>query len=170
MTPIERLRIDQEELRAASAALATLAEQASPPPRAALAAARWRIARMLLRHLPLKDRLVYARLRLHADPAVAATGQRFSDEAGQIYALYEKHAEHWTPERVEREWAAYRVGVKMQQQMLEDRLRREEAELLPHLATAPDVPVTRSPEDRNWAAAGWRFRELLGVESAAAAA
>lgn len=163
MTPIERLSIDQDELRAASAALVALADQPSPPPRAVLNAARWRIARMLLRHLPLKDRLVYARLRCHSDAKIAAVGARFSAEALHIYTLYEQHSERWTPEAVEADWARYRVGVRMQQQMLTDRLEREEAELLPLLNGAPEVPLARSPDDRNWAAAGWRFRELLEV-------
>ena len=167
---IERLFADQEHLRAVSAELLELTQLSEPPERARISGVRWRLARALLRHLPLKDRLVYARLRGHADPAVAEVAQRYSDEAGKLYAMFEQHTAHWTPETVEAGWGAYGASVAQMTAMLDQRIAREEIELLPHLATAPEIEPRRSEGDRNWAADGWRIRALLGIDEAGAAA
>lgn len=164
MTAIERWKSEQAELLAASLALRDLVTGAEVPPSAQLVPTRWRVARALLRYLPSTDRILYARLRLHADPAARATAARFAAEAEAIYQAFEKHLGRWTPEAAAADWAAYRSHVRMQAIMVEDRLRRENAELLPWLATAPELAPARAPGDRNWAGDGWRFRDLLGVD------
>ena len=164
MYSISRLYRDQEELRAVAAELTTLCSQPHPPERTVLRDTRWRLARALLRHLPLKDRMVYSRLRHHPDPAVVAIAVRYSDEAAMLFGQFEAHTERWTPEAVEAEWPTYCLGAKMMAQMLDERIAREEAELLPHLDGAPEVPAERRAGDRNWAGGGWRIRELLGID------
>ena len=165
MSPLQRIAADQAELRTASLALLQLA-QGPVPTRAELVAARWRVARALLRYLPIVDRLVYARLRLHPNRDAVAAVARFSAEAEAIYAHYERHSQRWTPEAALAEWLAYRLAVRAQAMKVRDRLDRELAELIPYLATAPDIAPVRAPTDRNWARDGWRFRDLLGLDDA----
>ncbi len=157
-------------MRAASVALRDLVDQPHPVQRARLAAARWRVARALLRYLPLVDRVVYTRLRLHRDRSATAIADKFAAEAETIYAMFESHAFRWTPDAVEQDWAAYRAAVRNQANLVQNRFDREQAEMLPYLMTAPDVPSTRSPNHRNWAADGWKFRDLLGLDDTASAA
>ncbi|OYY63414.1 hypothetical protein [Sphingomonas sp. 28-62-11] len=167
MTAIERWKSEQAELLAASLALRDLVANAALPQPDRLVPTRWRVARALLRYLPSTDRIIYARLRLHADAAARATANRFAAEAEAIYQAFEKHLGRWTPEAAAADWAAYRTHVRMQAMMVEDRLRRENAELLPFLASAPELEPVRAPGDRNWAGDGWRFRDLLGVDQIA---
>ena len=164
MNPIDRWKTDQAELRAASLALLDLANQPTPPPHAVLIAARWRVARALLRYMPVVDRVVYARLRLHRDREAVAAAARFAEEGAAIYAFYERHSERWTPEAALADWPGYRFAVRGQAQKVQDRLDREVAILLPYLETAPALEPVRAPTDRNWAGDGWRFRDLLGVD------
>ena len=164
VNPIDRWKTDQAELRTASLALLDLVNQPAPP-QAVLIAARWRVARALLRYLPMVDRIVYARLRLHRDHAAVAAVARFSTEAQAIYAHYERHSERWTPEAALADWPAYRMAVRGQAVKVQDRLDRELRELLPYLATAPAIEPVRAPTDRNWAGDGWRFRDLLGLDA-----
>ncbi|MAW99356.1 MAG: hypothetical protein CMN72_06815 [Sphingomonas sp.] len=155
---------DQESLGDALRALCAICARCEPPERAALSEIRWRFARGLMRHLPLKDRIVYSRLRLHPDPAVVAVAERYSAEAHQMYEAFLAYSERWTPEAVEADWAGYCAHMRLMTHGLEERVAREKAELLPHLATAPAVPAERRDGDRNWAADGWRMRELLGID------
>ena len=163
-----RWKSEQAELLAATRALRDLVAETSPPPSERLVTARWRLARALLRYLPTADRVVYARLRLHADVAARTAATRFAGEVEAIYAAFETHVDRWTAQAIDADWPGYRAGIRAQAAIVEDRLRRENAELLPWLATAPDVPATRAPGDRNWAGDGWRFRDLLGVDQLAA--
>lgn len=164
MTGIDRWEQDQGELRAAIAALVEIVDRTVPPPIDTLVAARWRLARALLRYLPIVDRIVYARLRLHADPAAQAAARRFADEAQAIFARFEKHSFDWPPETAIEGWPRYRLAVRGQATLVRDRLDREMAELRPFLTSAPDIPPMRAPGDRNWAGEGWRFRALLGLD------
>ena len=168
MTTIERWMADQNELRAACLALVEMVEAPAPPPADALVAARWRVARTLLRYLPVVDRTVYAPLRLHADRGAVAAVARFSAEAEVIYASFERHSQRWTPEAALGAWLPYRLAVRAQAARVKDRLDRELAELLPYLKTAPRLDPVRAPTDRNWARDGWHFRDLLGLDSPAA--
>lgn len=168
MSVIERWRADQAEVLAASMALRDMVNEAAPPPPERLAAARWRVARSLLRYLPIVDRVVYARLRLHRDPAAARIADRFAAEGATIYAMFEKHSATWTPEAVAADWASYRLAVRQQAALVKARFDRELAEMLPFLETAPDIAPTRRPNDRNWAGDGWKFRAMLGVDGDAA--
>ncbi|OYY71585.1 hypothetical protein [Sphingomonas sp. 28-63-12] len=169
MTAIERWVNEQAELRAATHALRDLVAMAEPPLPVLLIPARWRIARALLRYLPSTDRIIYARLRLHTDPAARATAARFAAEADAIYIAFDKHLDRWTPEAALADWAGYRAHVRRQAAMVDDRLVREKTELLPWLSTAPDLAPARAPGDRNWAGDGWRIRDMLGVDQVLAA-
>lgn len=144
-------------------------EPDSPPPRAGLNALRWRFARTLLRHLPHKDRLVYARLRCHADPAVAATARRYADEAALLYERFDQHSSRWTPDAVDADWSGYRNSVRQMTRMLEDRVARENRELLPWLDTAPEITPVQPFGGRNWAGDGWKLRAMLGMDDPEAA-
>ncbi len=167
MTAIERWKSEQAELLAASLALRDLMADSEVPQPARLVPTRWRIARALLRYLPSTDRIIYARLRLHPNPQARETANRFAAEAEAIYQAFEQHLNRWTPEAAAADWASYRAHVRRQAMMVEDRLRRENAELLPWLASAPELAPVRAPGDRNWAGDGWRFRDLLGVDEIA---
>ncbi|MBW4332182.1 hemerythrin domain-containing protein [Stakelama sp. CBK3Z-3] len=160
----DRLFADHAELRAISAELRELCSHPEPAERDRICDVRWRMARCLLRNLPLKDRMVYSRLRSHPDPKIAAVAKRYSDETLLLYGQFEKHMENWPPQRVETEWPGYCVGAKQMTSLLEARLAREENELLPHLDGAPQIPPQRRDGDRNWAADGWRIRALLGID------
>ena len=166
MTEIARWEQDQAELRAASLALLDLVERPAPPAVDVLIAARWRVARTLLRYLPIVDRIVYARLRLHADPTAQATACRFSAEAQTIFAWFQKHSVDWPSHAAIAGWPRYRLAVRAQAALVIDRLDRERAALRPLLETAPNIPPMRTPGDRNWAGEGWRFRALIGVDEA----
>ncbi len=170
MRSIDQWKADQAKVLAASLALAELVGRPAPPDRALLTAARWRVASALLRYLPQTDRVVYARLRRHADPAARALADRFAAEAAMIYAMFEQHSDRWTPEAVEADWPAYRAAVRTQAAIVRRRFERELAELMPYLDTAPTLPAERQPGHRNWAGDGWKFRDLLGVDEPGPAA
>lgn len=161
---IDQWKSDQAKVLEASQALLALVSQPAMPSRDSLTAARWRVASALLRYLPIVDRVVYTRLRLHADPAAARVADQFAAEAATIYAIFEQHAQRWTPEAVDADWPAYRAAVRTQVAIVRRRFDRELAELLPYLETAPQLPPLRQPSHRNWAGDGWKFRDMLGVD------
>jgi hypothetical protein len=69
----EKLLDDHARMREVCAELAALVAGATPCALNALADCRWKLARLILRHLPVEDRLLYQRLSLHPDPAAVIT-------------------------------------------------------------------------------------------------
>lgn len=162
LSPIDRLLQEHDQLRAIGGELSAYLDGAEPPANDALADCRWRMARLILRHLPAEDRLVYRRLELHPDPAVAALAHRYRRELDGLFDLFQEHSARWTSEHVVANWPEYRVAARRLVAGLIERMRHEEEALYPRLATCPELPVERAAGDRNWAQAGWLVRESLG--------
>ena len=163
---LDQFFAEHRRLRACNVEMATLARQFDPPSTDDLNDARWRFSRTLLRTLTLKDRMVYPRLRLHADPAARAVAERFCQSTTADYERFAAHTKRFPPDVVVRDWRAYAVAVRLRTAELVDRLDREERELFPLLDDAPRLASMPFSQGTNWAADAWRIRALLGMDAA----
>ena len=145
--------------------MATLARQLDSPGVDELNDARWRFTRTLLRTLTLKDRMIYPRLRLHADPAAREVAERFDKSTVVDYERFAAHTKRFPPDVVVRDWRAYAVAVRLRTAELEDRMDREERELFPLLDDAPRIASIPFSQGTNWAADAWRVRAMLGKDT-----
>lgn len=146
--------------------MATIARRSDPPGLEELNDARWRFSRALLRTVTLKDRIVYPRLRLHADPSARAVAERFCKSTEADYAKFAAHTRQFPPETVIKNWRAYAVAVRLRTAEVIDRLDREERELFPLLDDAPRLASVPFTQGTNWAADAWRIRAMLGMDAA----
>ncbi len=157
---LDRLRSDHARLKEVSTELLALVETDAPCDPATLADCRWRLARLLLQHLPVEDRHVYRPLEQDVRPEVALTAKRFRLELEASYARFQDHADRWTGDAIVSDWPGYRSTVRQLVQSLHARIEREEATLYPLVGDAARV-ATHQPTDRNWAADGWSLREKI---------
>lgn len=157
---------EHRRLRECTAEMAAIARRFDPPGVEELNDARWRFSRTLLRTLTLKDRMVYPRLRLHADPAARAVADRFCQSTGADYAKFAAHTHQFPPDVVVSDWRAYAVAVRLRTAEVAARLDREERELFPLLDDAPRLASVPFSQGTNWAADAWRIRALLGMDAA----
>lgn len=164
MSSIPLFFAEHRNLRSCNVEMATLARRFEAPSTAELNDARWRFTRTLLRTLTMKERMVYPRLRLHADPQARATALRFQESTAVDYERFATHTKRFPPDVVVTDWRAYAVAVRLRTAELEDRLDREERELFPLLDDAPDIATMPIATGTNWAADGWRVRSLLGLD------
>jgi hypothetical protein len=164
---LERLRNQHDLLRAFAHDLLGLlgSDRAADPE--ALAASRWRLSRMLLQHLALEERHVYRPLERDPRADVNMIAHGFSRELEDSFTRYQEHMHHWTPEAILEDWPTYRRAAGHLLQFLLERLDREERELYPLINDEADIGM-RSPNDRNWAAQGFIFREKIGQAAQAA--
>lgn len=157
---------EHQRLRACNVEMATLARQLDPPSVDELNDARWRFSRTLLRTLTLKDRMIYPRLRLHADPVARAVAERFCQSTSVDYERFAAHTKRFPPDTVVRDWRAYAVAVRLRTAELENRMDREERDLFPLLDDAPRLASVPFSQGTNWAADAWRIRAMLGMDGA----
>ncbi len=92
---------------------------------------RWRMTRVLLTHLAKEDALLYPSLRSAAEPRVAAMARRFSEEMGDLAAVYRDYIAGWPTERIEREWQDFCADTRGILKALTRRIEREEQTLYP---------------------------------------
>jgi len=130
-------RLILEHMQLASIAADLLAHAAARPiDPASIAASRWSLSRQLLAHLATEDRVLYPMLRRSPDRATAALADRFAAELGGLADTFKDYMRHWTAERLARDPDGFERDTRGLSAWLDERIRREEAELYRHI---PDM-------------------------------
>ncbi len=132
MLRADRLILEHLELASIAADLLRHAE-ARPIDPAAIATTRWSLSRQLLAHLATEDRLLYPMLRRSPDQATAALADRFAAELGGLAEMFKDYMRHWTAERMACDPDGFERDTRALSTQLDERIRREEAELYRHI-------------------------------------
>lgn len=120
---------------------ATVANAAQPQPIAAL---RWQLARLLMTHLAMEDRLFYPALQRMADSAARETGARFQTEMGGLGASFSTYMAHWSDDRVAADWPGFCAATRALLAALANRIEREDRQLYPLVERADGTNRRRS--------------------------
>lgn len=96
-----------------------------------VAALRWRLARELIAHLAMEDRLLYPSMIRSRDAKIAGTATHLKAEMGSFANEFTVYMAAWSDLRVAREWEAFRSETKAVLDRLADRIRREDETLYP---------------------------------------
>ena len=90
-----------------------------------VAAIRWRLARELMAHLAVEDRLFYPAMVRSADMATSGMATRLRTEMGGLSEAFTAYMARWSDLRVAREWDAFREETKAMLADLAGRIKRE---------------------------------------------
>lgn len=101
-----------------------------------VAALRWQLARELIAHLALEDRLLYPSMIRSADAEVAKAAATLKAEMGSFAQEFTAYMARWNDLRVVREWAAFQTETRAILDTLAKRIQREDQALYP-LAETP---------------------------------
>ena len=104
-----------------------------PPPSTELYLLRRELSSALIRHLKAEDWLLYPRLLVSPNQAIARTALSFSEEMGGLAEAYTKYAERWGSYAIQSDWDGYRTETADIIQTLTNRIQREDRELYPLL-------------------------------------
>lgn len=131
---VDELRGQHDRIEALAAALRQAVDgHEAPQP---VAAIRWHLARQLLAHLAVEDRLFYPSMMRSADADAAKTATAFRAEMGRFSGDFTAYMARWSEGRIARDWPGFCDETREILTGLEDRIRRENAALYP-LAMAP---------------------------------
>lgn len=106
----------------------------------AVAALRWQLARELMAHLALEDRILYPALQRTADANVRTTAARIQAEIGALAESFARYMSAWSDDKISREWPAFCADTAQILRALSDRINREDDILYP-LAQAAETAV-----------------------------
>lgn len=87
---------------------------------------RWQLARQLMTHLALEDRLLYPTLKRVSDRALREEFARLESEMGTLAKSFADYMARWNEDRVAREWPIFRIETQQILRILLERIARED--------------------------------------------
>lgn len=137
---IGELRLQHAEISLAAKRLAELA--AAPDKPQATGAIRWHLARLLMTHLALEDRILYPALLQADDADVRAATTTLQLDTGRLAERFSLYMTAWSDDRIAKEWRIFCSETDQVLAALRKRIEREEDTLYP-LAEQLDHPARR---------------------------
>jgi hemerythrin-like domain-containing protein len=96
-----------------------------------IAALRWQLARLLMTHLAMEDRLFYPAMERLTDAEARTTAAAFKAEMGGLADAFGTYMSHWTDARVAAEWPIFCAETRALLDALARRIERENQQLYP---------------------------------------
>ena len=158
---LNKLLQDHAMLREKGEALIALLDLPSMPDRQILAQMRWEVSSLMMQHLALEDRYLYAKLISDPRPHVRSIGERFQQELLDLYAHYSEQGKYWTQDRIAADWDGYRHAAKRRTHVMFERIEREESELYPLIAGAAIDINSHAPHTTNWAREAFAIKDAM---------
>ncbi len=130
---IETLDEHYEGLRLRVAAMRAACRDGAPDP-VRLSHARHRLMTASLDRSRFLKETVYPALLGTGIDGIAAAVETLDRELSRHRADVSRHVSTWTPDRIGADWTGYRAASARLMRAVEDRMRREQAVLMPILA------------------------------------
>jgi hypothetical protein len=133
MSQLTKLREDHAALARLFRQLRGMIESSQAPSQLVLFDLRRELTSTLIAHLKLEDWALYPRLIESADQSISDAGRQFQDEMGGLAPAFVVYCDKWSANAIQADWAGYCAETKVILDALENRLVRENRELLPLL-------------------------------------
>jgi hypothetical protein len=133
MSELMKLRHDHAKLADLFKQLGDMIDRPSPPAQLELFNVRRELVSTLLAHLKLEDWALYPRLMQSDQPEIARAGETFKDEMGGLAPAFLAYSEKWNADSICADWPGYCADTRGILDALNNRLTRENRELLPML-------------------------------------
>jgi hypothetical protein len=133
MSQLTKLREDHAALARLFHQLRSVIDGTAAPSQLVLFDLRRDLLSTLLAHLKLEDWALYPRLIESGDEAISETGRRFQEEMGGIAPAFVAYCDRWSANAIAADWTGYCSDTGAILDALENRVLRENRELLPLL-------------------------------------
>jgi hypothetical protein len=139
MSELTRLREEHAELARMFRQLEHIIERPNPASQLELFEIRRILMSTLIAHLKLEDWALYPRLIDSGDEEISAKGRWFKEEMGGLAPAFLAYCDKWNANTIADDWATYCSDTRGLLDALNDRLTRENRELLPLLERLDQV-------------------------------
>lgn len=129
MMDMVALRAQHEQISLTARQLAQATSNSSIPQ--SVAALRWSLARQLIAHLALEDRILYPAMQQSQDLTARKTAAQLQSETGALADRFTRYMADWSDDRIAREWPAFCAETRLILAALAERVDRENRTLYP---------------------------------------
>ncbi|WP_232313794.1 MULTISPECIES: hemerythrin domain-containing protein [unclassified Sphingobium] len=134
MMNLHELRRQHEEISLSARQLAQAITDDRQPQ--GVARLRWQLARQLIAHLALEDRILYPALQRAADPLTRERATLLQKETGALADRFSVYMAAWSDDRISSQWSDFCAETRLILTALSDRIDRENRALYPLAETA----------------------------------
>lgn len=106
---------------------------AQPAQPAGIGQLRWRLARIVMTHLALEDRIVYPALQRSPDPEQRAQAALLQRQMGGLAQQFADYTAGWSDDRITREWPLFCAQTRVILEALDARIALEDRFFTPIL-------------------------------------
>lgn len=107
-------------------------------------AIRWQLARQLMSHLALEDRIFYPAMQRTSDEQARATAQRLQSDMGMLAQNFSAYMQRWNDDQIARRWPDFCTETRDVLATLKTRMEQEERLLYPLAEAAHRQAITMS--------------------------
>ena len=133
MSQLTKLREDHASLAGIFRQLRRAIQNPEAPHQLVLFGLRRELMSTLIAHLKLEDWALYPRLIESGDGEISDAGRAFQEEMGGLAPTFIAYCDKWNAPAIEADWKGYCADTTAILDALENRLLRENRELLPLL-------------------------------------
>jgi len=131
MSQLSRLRDDHAKLARLFGKLGEIIRKTEAPPQLELFELRRDLMGTLIAHLKLEDWALYPRLIDSGDRQMSEAGEAFKEEMGGLAPAFIAYCDKWNATTIDADWQSYCNETREILDALNNRLTRENRELLP---------------------------------------
>jgi hypothetical protein len=131
MSQLSRLRDDHAKLARLFGKLGEIIRKTEAPPQLELFELRRDLMGTLIAHLKLEDWALYPRLIDSGDRQMSEAGEAFKEEMGGLAPAFIAYCDKWNATTIDADWQSYCNETRDILDALNNRLTRENRELLP---------------------------------------
>lgn len=133
MSELTKLHEDHATLAKLFRQLRGIISSSTPPSTLVLFDLRRELMSTLIAHLKLEDWALYPRLIASGDNEISKAGRHFQEEMGGLAPAFVAYCDKWSANAIETRWGDYCAETGAILDALENRLARENRDLLPLL-------------------------------------
>ena len=140
---IDELRRQHQELTRLARQLLEAVEDCAT--QQGIGTVRWQLARQLMAHLALEDRIFYPAMQRLPDERARMTARRLEGEMGMLAQNFSAYMQRWDDDHIARHWAEFCHETRELLGLLKKRIEQEEQLLYPLAETSARPAGTTSP-------------------------
>lgn len=126
---VNELRKQHQQLTViAGQLLQAVGDEATPK---SVGALRWQLARTLMSHLALEDRIFYPAMLRLSDERARAAAMQLQAELGMLAHSFSAYMHRWNDDQIVRNWAEFCIETRAILGALKSRMEQEEKQLYP---------------------------------------
>ena len=158
---LAKLKIDHAEIRLMAEGLCALLNNESLPDLKILAKARWEMSSKVMQVMAYGDRHILSKMLNDDRPHILAMAKEHQADMQALFGVFTQSAQHWTTDRIQTDWAGFRVAGLLNIENTLRQMQKVEDQLGPLVDDGVIDDSEPSPPSVNWTRDAFAIKDVI---------